>query len=51
MNKLWSDKAWDNYLYWQQDDRKTWRRINDLVKDIERKLCEFDVSQQTQKAS
>lgn len=35
MNKLWSDKAWDDYLYWQQD-RKTLRRINDLVKDIER---------------
>ena len=36
MNKLWSDKAWDDYLYWQQQDRKTLRRINDLVKDIER---------------
>ena len=36
MNKLWSDKAWDDYLYCQQQDRKTLRRINDLVKDIER---------------
>ena len=36
MNKLWSDKAWDDYLYRQQQDRKTLRRINDLVKDIER---------------
>jgi len=36
MNKLWSDKAWDDYLYCQQQDRKTLRQINDLVKDIER---------------
>ena len=36
MNKLWSDRAWDDYLYRQQQDRKTLRRINDLVKDIER---------------
>ena len=36
MNKLWSDKAWDDYLYWQQQDRKTLKRINELVKDIER---------------
>ena len=36
MNKLWADKAWDDYLYWQQQDRKTLRRINELVRDIER---------------
>ena len=36
MNKLWSDKAWDDYLYWQQQNKKTPRRINALVKDIER---------------
>lgn len=36
MRKLWSDKAWDDYLYWQTQDRKTLRRINKLVKDIER---------------
>ena len=36
MNKLWSDKAWDDYLYWQMQDKKTLRKINVLVKDIER---------------
>ena len=36
MNKLWSDKAWDDYLYWQTQDKKTLKRINELVKDIER---------------
>ena len=36
MNKLWSDKAWDDYLYWQLQDKKTLKRINDLIKDIER---------------
>lgn len=35
MNKLWSDKAWDDYLYWQQQDRKTLLRINAITKDIE----------------
>ena len=36
MNKTWSDDAWDDYLYWQEQDRKTLRRINILIKDIER---------------
>lgn len=36
MNKLWSDRAWDDYLYWQTIDKKTLKRINQLVKDIER---------------
>lgn len=36
MNKLWSDRAWDDYLYWQMQDKKTLRKINELVRDIER---------------
>ena len=36
MNKLWSDRAWDNYLYWQLQDKKTLKKINELVRDIER---------------
>ena len=36
MNKLWSDRAWDEYLYWQSIDKKTLKKINELVKDIER---------------
>ena len=34
--KIWSDDAWEDYLYWQTQDRKTLKRINALIKDIER---------------
>lgn len=30
----WTDLAWEDYLYWQGQDRKTLRRINQLVDDI-----------------
>jgi len=36
MLKIWSDNAWDDYLYWQEHDRKTLIRINKIIKDIER---------------
>lgn len=36
MEKLWTDDAWAEYLYWQAHDKKTLKRINDLIKDIER---------------
>lgn len=36
MKKQFSDHAWDDYLYWQQADRKLLKRINDLIKAIER---------------
>jgi toxin YoeB len=36
MFKNWSDEAWDDYLYWQSQDRKTLKKINDLLKDIDR---------------
>jgi toxin YoeB len=36
MEKLWTDTAWDDYLYWQSQDKKTLKRINQLLKDIER---------------
>jgi len=32
----WSEKAWDDYLYWQATDKKRLKRINALIKDIER---------------
>lgn len=37
--KVWSDDAWDDYLYWQSQDKKTLKRINQLIKDIERNGC------------
>jgi toxin YoeB len=36
MNKLWQDEAWADYLYWQQQDKKLLKRINQLLKDIDR---------------
>ena len=36
MNKLRSDIAWDEYLQWQMLDKKTLKKINSLIKDIER---------------
>lgn len=32
----WTDHAWDDFLYWQTQDRKTLIRINALIADIER---------------
>lgn len=34
--KIWSDDAWKDYLYWQTQDKKTLKRINQLIRDIER---------------
>ena len=36
MRKTWTDAGWDDYLYWQTQDKKTLRKINSLVRDIER---------------
>lgn len=36
MNKVWSDDAWEEYIHWQSQDRKTLKRINQLLKDIDR---------------
>lgn len=36
MNKAFTNIGWEDYLYWQTEDRKTLRKINTLLKDIER---------------
>ena len=36
MKKIWFDEAWNDYIYWQTQDKKTIKRINNLLKDIER---------------
>ncbi|MBS4879609.1 MAG: Txe/YoeB family addiction module toxin [Firmicutes bacterium] len=36
MNKVWFDEAWEDYLFWQTQDKKTLKRINALIRDIER---------------
>ncbi len=40
MNKIWQDNAWEDYLYWQKQDKKTLKRINQIIKDIERNMYE-----------
>ena len=36
MNKLFSDDGWNDYLYWQKNDKAKIKRIYDLIKSIER---------------
>jgi toxin YoeB len=39
-NISFTEKAWEDYLYWRTQDKKTLKRINQLIKDIER--CGYD---------
>ena len=34
MNILFSARAWEDYLYWQQTDKKMLKKVNSLLKDI-----------------
>lgn len=36
MKIVWDENAWEDYLWWQQQDRKVLKRINTLIKDIAR---------------
>ncbi len=36
MKKIWSQEAWKDYLYWQENDKNILKRINKLILDIER---------------
>jgi len=36
MNKIFSNTAWEEYIYWQTEDKKILKKINELIKDIER---------------
>lgn len=36
MRKVWFEEAWKDYIYWQAQDKKTLKRINSILKDIER---------------
>jgi toxin YoeB len=36
MKKLFSDDAWEDYLYWQATDKSVMKKINTLIKEIER---------------
>ena len=36
MKKVWTDIAWNDYLYWQSEDKRLLKRINELIRDTER---------------
>ena len=36
MNIRFSSNAWNDYLYWQKTDKKIIKRINTLIRDIQR---------------
>lgn len=36
MKIIFLDSAWEDYLYWQQQDKKTLKKINLLIKDAQK---------------
>jgi len=36
MRLVWSEKSWDDCLYWQQTDKQILKKVNSLLKDIKR---------------
>ncbi len=36
MKLIFAEQAWEDYLYWQKHDVAILRRINDLIRDIQR---------------
>ena len=36
MKLIFSEHAWKDYLYWQKNDRKVLKRINSLIREIQR---------------
>ena len=36
MRILWDERAWEEYLSWQREDQRALKRINTLIKDIQR---------------
>lgn len=45
MKILWDERAWEEYLEWQAQDKKTLKRINMLIKDIQRE-CYWHIVKQ-----
>ncbi|MDO9596209.1 MAG: Txe/YoeB family addiction module toxin [Azoarcus sp.] len=40
MTLVFSDQAWEDYRYWQKQDRKMVERINKLIREIQRRPYE-----------
>ena len=37
MIKMWTDDAWEDYLHWEREDKKFLKRINQIIRDIDRR--------------
>ncbi len=35
-NLVWHTSCWDDYLYWQETDKKILKKINEFIKEIDR---------------
>lgn len=40
MKLVFSEHAWQDYLYWQKTDKKNLKRIHKLIRDIQKHKCE-----------
>ncbi len=40
MEIVWQKNAWDDYLFWQKNDKQKIKRINELIKDCQRNKFE-----------
>lgn len=36
MKLIFAEQAWEDYLYWQKSDKKLLKRVNSLIKEIQR---------------
>ena len=34
MKLIWDELAWADYVWWQSEDRKVLKRINQLIQDV-----------------
>lgn len=40
MKLLFSENAWEDYLFWQKTDKRMLKRVNNVIKDIQRNKYE-----------
>ncbi len=36
MKKIWLDGAWEDYTKWQEKDKKAFKKINNIIKSVDR---------------
>ena len=44
MNKVFTQNGWEDYVYWETEDKKTLKKINALIEDICRMVIRESVS-------